>query len=414
MITIVDQCLGTKLSLSVAGSANVTLSTAQSQNLYFNFTGALTGNIQVIFPASAGRIIVVNNATSGAFTLTVIPSGGTGFLVTQGSQQLILIDGTANVAQAVDNNILPLEVTLASATTTDLGATGTNVVAISGTTTITSLGSSATTTECLYFVRFTGALTLTYNGTSLILPGVANITTAAGDTALFKYEGSGHWRCLFYTVAAGLGSSGTVNAGTANQLAYYASSTNAVNGTTAIPNGTTATTQTAADSSTKVATTAFVNGTALTLATGTTAITQGAADSSTKVATTAFVNNTALTLKTGTTAVTQAASDSSTKVATTAFANPGSSIATSGYQILASGLYLQWGQSNTSGSATTTIAFPIAFPTNVFEVVTSALNSGSNGIWISIQSFTTSQVVVDSFNASGRVATTATYFAIGN
>lgn len=203
VIQILDQALGSKLSLSVAGSSNVTLTTSQSQNLYFNFTGILTGNINVIYPASAGRLIIVNNATTGAFTLTITPSGGTGFLVTQGSTQMVLIDGATNTAMAAQNDILPLEVTLASATTTNLGATGTNVVAISGTTTITSFGSSAALTECLYWVRFTGILTLTQNATSLILPGGVSITTAAGDCALMKYEGSGNWRCMFYTKAAG-------------------------------------------------------------------------------------------------------------------------------------------------------------------------------------------------------------------
>ena len=47
--------------------------------------------------------------------------------------------------------------------------------------------------------------------------------------------------------------------------------------------------------------------------------TASASDSSTKAASTAFVNNTALTLATGTTAVTQTSSDNTTKVATDAF-----------------------------------------------------------------------------------------------
>lgn len=53
----------------------------------------------------------------------------------------------------------------------------------------------------------------------------------------------------------------------------------------------TAPTPSAADSTTRLATTSFVNGTALTLASGTTATTQTSTDSSTKVATTAFVQS---------------------------------------------------------------------------------------------------------------------------
>lgn len=94
--------------------------------------------------------------------------------------------------------------TIASATTTDLGTLSSNIASITGTTTITSLGSSASVANPLYFIRFTGALLLTYNATSLILPGAANITTAAGDAATLEYLGSGNWRCLHYQRATGI------------------------------------------------------------------------------------------------------------------------------------------------------------------------------------------------------------------
>jgi hypothetical protein len=72
-----------------------------------------------------------------------------------------------------------VEITVASATTCDIGAVDGGKIVISGTTTITGLGTS---TNKLRFVRFSGALTLTHNGTSLILPGAANIVTVAGDS----------------------------------------------------------------------------------------------------------------------------------------------------------------------------------------------------------------------------------------
>ena len=52
-------------------------------------------------------------------------------------------------------------------------------------------------------MQFDGILTLTHNGSSLILPGGANITTAAGDTAGFVSLGSGNWKCEWYTAASG-------------------------------------------------------------------------------------------------------------------------------------------------------------------------------------------------------------------
>lgn len=86
--------------------------------------------------------------------------------------------------------------TVASATTTDIGAVGAETVSISGTTTITGLGTIGSGT--FRRMHFQGVLTITHNGTSLILPGSANITTAAGDVAQMVSLGSGNWRCTGY------------------------------------------------------------------------------------------------------------------------------------------------------------------------------------------------------------------------
>jgi len=87
---------------------------------------------------------------------------------------------------------------IASATTTDIGAANGNYVDVTGTTTITGLGTVQAGTRRI--IQFDGALTLTHNGTSLILPGNANITTAAGDIATFVSLGSGNWVCTNYQV----------------------------------------------------------------------------------------------------------------------------------------------------------------------------------------------------------------------
>jgi hypothetical protein len=91
--------------------------------------------------------------------------------------------------------------TIASATTTNIGAATSNSVIVSGTTTITGLGTIAAGAERV--VQFSGALTLTHNATSLILPGGASITTAAGDVAYFVSLGTGNWRCTGYQKANG-------------------------------------------------------------------------------------------------------------------------------------------------------------------------------------------------------------------
>jgi hypothetical protein len=69
------------------------------------------------------------------------------------------------------------------------------------------------------------------------------------------------------------------------------------------------------------------------------------------------------------TATTAANNDSSTKVATTAFVNPANSIADSGYQKLPSGLIIQWGIVSSSAAGYSTFDYPIAFTTAVYSIV---------------------------------------------
>lgn len=100
------------------------------------------------------------------------------------------------MAQTADLNASD---TIASVSTTDLGSKAAQYLQITGTTTITAFGTVKA--GIIKFVEFAGALTLTHNGTSLILPGAANITTAAGDIAIMVSEGSGNWRCASYQPA---------------------------------------------------------------------------------------------------------------------------------------------------------------------------------------------------------------------
>lgn len=92
-------------------------------------------------------------------------------------------------------------VTLASTTTTNIGAAAANAITITGTTTIAAFDTIAD--GAVRVLTFAAALTLTHNATSLILPGGANITTAAGDVAIFLSLGAGNWRCIAYQRASG-------------------------------------------------------------------------------------------------------------------------------------------------------------------------------------------------------------------
>lgn len=95
---------------------------------------------------------------------------------------------------------------IASATTLSLPSGGGGVFNITGTTTITGIGSAVGGRTIR--VKFAGSCQLTHNGTSFILPGATNIVTQAGDTALFINEAAtdatgSNWRCFNYMYASG-------------------------------------------------------------------------------------------------------------------------------------------------------------------------------------------------------------------
>jgi hypothetical protein len=153
-------------------------------------------------PAAATNNIFVRWLTTQPIN---VPADGSVTAVKMAAGAAVANIGYTPVNQAGDTMAGALNeaaiVTLASASTVDVGAAAANTINISGTTSITSLGTTAA--GAIRRLVFQGALTLTHNGTSLILPGNANITTAAGDVAEFVSLGSGNWRCYSYNRATG-------------------------------------------------------------------------------------------------------------------------------------------------------------------------------------------------------------------
>lgn len=105
------------LSKSVAGSANVTLTsnnadpTAESSNKVIEFTGTLTGNIYVFIPAVENNYIFFNN-TSGAFTLTVAPTGhsANGVAIVQGAHTIMYNNANNKIVDLFANSFGQLSV----------------------------------------------------------------------------------------------------------------------------------------------------------------------------------------------------------------------------------------------------------------------------------------------------------------
>jgi hypothetical protein len=300
-------------------------------------------------------------------------------------------------------------VSLASAATVAIGAAASNNVTITGTTTITAFDTIAAGAHRT--LTFSGALTLTHNSTSLILPGGINITTANGDAAEFVSLGSGNWRCVDYTRAnavGGLSYNGETVVSTTGTLTAQG-----VAGRLVVGGSGSATTQTLPLANTVPVGTAiafFNSGAgAMTVQRQGTDTLDGAG------------GGTSIVLAQVDSAVFESNGVGTWRLIGGTAQLPfipsfGKSLASSGYQKLPGGLIIQWGQVNTSSSAETSFTFPIAFPTAVYQIGVTYQNGAGSGAFIgSVGATSTTAADISGYNTSGaRVADHFTVIAIGS
>lgn len=213
---------GTGNAITVALLSSVT---SYANGLVFAFRAVADNTAAVTLSVnSIGAIAVRKITQSGEAALSAgdIKSGGIYILryestANSGAGAFIILNPTPSAISA--NSLTPSVLafgpwtTAASAATVDLGAQTSRNIVITGTTTITSFGTTSTGDNIPYLLRFAGILTLT-NGSNLILPTGANITTAAGDVATVVWEGSNVWRVVSYQRASGRAVSTTVDTAT--------------------------------------------------------------------------------------------------------------------------------------------------------------------------------------------------------
>lgn len=150
------------------------------------------------------QVNLIDKTTADNGTSVIVDGGGFRWeLVTADTASQIVAALSAGGTLPALDPILGGVATVAAATTTNLATVTQAVVSVTGSgATITGLGTLDA--GRLRWLRFVDVNTLTHNATSLILPGGANITTAAGDSAQFQSLGSGNWVCVSYQRASGL------------------------------------------------------------------------------------------------------------------------------------------------------------------------------------------------------------------
>lgn len=108
--------------ISVAGTGNYTLTGSELNRVAYRFTGTLTGNRTVIVPATVQQYWV-DNRTTGAYTLTIAPSGaGLSVSIAQNSRAILYCDGTDVLKADTAGVALPLSVSQGGTGATSAGA----------------------------------------------------------------------------------------------------------------------------------------------------------------------------------------------------------------------------------------------------------------------------------------------------
>lgn len=243
----------TGLGAGTAGSSSITVTQVQTNAVvncgtFGGTANALTASLSPAIAAYTARMRVLGTAAASVTGASTIVLNGiaspvsvrkklaSGLAPTTGGEWItgqtisFTYDGTYFVLD--DKPEWQAGASIASAATIDLATSTGEYVEITGSTgPVTSLGTLPAGT--LRVLRFASTPTLTYNATSLILPGAANITAAAGDVAWVVSEGAGNWRCTSYqkgdgTPVAGGGAAAAnqsqVNTGTSSNT-YVAPST---------------------------------------------------------------------------------------------------------------------------------------------------------------------------------------------
>lgn len=95
--TLIENAIAKRQAISLGG-VDVTLTDTQyadnqARSLCIALSGTLSANVNVIVP-SRSKMYLIDNGTTGAFTVTVKTSAGSGVVVPQGKITVVYVDGT--------------------------------------------------------------------------------------------------------------------------------------------------------------------------------------------------------------------------------------------------------------------------------------------------------------------------------
>jgi hypothetical protein len=151
-LLILEQAIGGYAAINSASGATLTFSNgalSDGKNQVLKLTGTISGNVNVVIPDSIEKTYIVENATSGAHTVTFKTSSGTGITwsATDKGKKILYSDGT-NIEEGVTStgSLITGDITTNTIYTSNLTVTNnTNVSGITISDNVTAANNITTT-----------------------------------------------------------------------------------------------------------------------------------------------------------------------------------------------------------------------------------------------------------------------------
>ncbi len=151
-LLILEQAIGGYDAVNAASGATLTFSNgalSNGKNQVLKLTGSISGNVNVVIPDSIEKTYIVENATSGAHTVTFKTSSGTGITwsATDKGKKILYSDGT-NIEEGVTStgSLITGDITTNTIYTSNLTVTNnTNVSGITISDNVTAANNITTT-----------------------------------------------------------------------------------------------------------------------------------------------------------------------------------------------------------------------------------------------------------------------------
>lgn len=239
--TIVHAAIGSVITVNVAGGVSVNLTQAQWEAGTIILTGAITANINVVFPAPGDRWTVANR-TTGSYAITCKTAAGTGVIVPRGLSTEIFSDGT-NIC--FSDEIALADTSLRKSSSGVQVAKPVSAVGVGQAPTISDNGKTYIATSSVTFTlplsttlwngfsipiyALGGAVTFTPNAADKVDNKTAgqSYTLVQGQIAEFVTDGAGNWWPLYKTTPSGAYSPKYLSAATTVAAGVYLADTTA-------------------------------------------------------------------------------------------------------------------------------------------------------------------------------------------